>query len=384
MIDLGIDYGTAIAFLMQPSITEINNFNNGKESVYNSKFTQPIKDTLVKLLNELGVTNREGKPLTSYITIDNLDRIISSNPVIKQAYSDIFGENLTTIDNIPLNGDLLKKRLNNKLLVENGALSKETYDKVFDIFNTLFFNNIYDITKNIEKLARCCNPDKFGAKQTIYETRQTLNNIKKFSKTRSEIGNTLLTEDDIPLLQAIYPNNVETDEDINNSAYPYLAAFLRYATIASVDVNTKLFTMEGEDMDAYLNIFTTKFGINLNAEQYKDFKKYLVSQMIAGCEFIENPKTIDSTGRIIDDIEMCEYYAKTNTNKYWNVELARLFGYDILELDNFEIKDIENPTEEELFKFRKLTPAQKVLKIRSLFTENAGLFEHLNINLFHL
>ena len=542
LIDLGIDYGTAIAFLMQPAITTINTFNGNKESVYNSSFAIPIKDTLIKLLNDFGIRTKEGKPLTSYIKDDAIYSIIKNDIEIKQGLKELFNIDELNVTEIPLRGDLLRLRLQNekltdniqienkiinnyyegnieenddsifvfgsngasyngnpikgtggaalvalnqgrieqkenmantisksgkaygiqtvtkpgakkslskeeiienikkfyiyannnpnktfkiayrnignqislngysgddmlKMFIESGnipnnvyfskewydsklnnsnkikGLTKKQYDIIFDIATTLFFENVNGITKNIEKLAKCCNPDKFGAKQTIYETKQVLDNIERFSRNTSDIGNTLKTEDGKNLLQKIYPNLLETEDDIKNSAYPYLAAFLKYSTITSTTINSELFIIE-KNIDSYLNIIKNSLGISLSNEQYLNFKKYLVSQMFAGVSVFTTPLTVNENNYIIEDEKLAEEFEKLNVN-FWNTERARILGYDVIQLGNFEIQDFENPTKDELMKFKKLTVAQKVIKIKELFGDDAGIFKHLIVNLYN-
>lgn len=399
LVDLGIDYDTAIAFLMQPAITTINDFNFKKESVYGNEYINPINRSLFTIYKNIfgegavRQTNKgadKNKP-SEYSSKQSLYDLFNKSEDIKKAIKELFGVNVTKIENykFPLNGGLMQKRLANKQLLDTiSNEDKEFYDDVFDLVMTSTFDRLFNITKQIEGIVRCCNPDKFGAKQTIFETRKVINKIINYLNSSNASGNILKTKDGKNVIQAIYPARGEFSDykdlkiDINKSKYPYLAAFLQYSTLQSVKINSELFTLENDNIYNYVKKIESSIGREMSLEEYKRFKKFIVKQIIHEVPKLSQPLTIDDNGHIIPDIELIEEY-ESNGKAYFNEELIRINGYNVTESYQFNVKDFRNPTKEEIDVFKRLTPAQKVLAILKIFTDGAGIFNQINTNIFN-
>ena len=401
MIDVGIDYRTAIAFLMQPSITKIVEAHNEINSIYSNTIGNPIKTAIKRIAAEAGITIK-GMPITDYTDYYDVIQALSSNKDIQRVAYELFGatisEEIPIVElSVALDATKLKRRLEQAEITNNSTLSqeeKQLRDIVFDIAMVFTFEKIYNTTKNIEKIMRCCNPDRFGAKQTIRNTRMIINNIAELGfndDNPNKIGDTIFTAKG-NLLEAIYPgfvttiNNDKTYEfgeiDIQNSLYPYLASFLQYATMPSIQINSTIFPTENEIYNNVTDAVQRKLGIIFTDEQYKEYKQYMMSMIYASVPYINTPLTIDKEGWIDEDDNRTISATENNTN-YWNAEVSRIFGYEETTKGNVEIQDIYNPTKEELAEFNKLTPAQKVIWIQYHLNENKGIFDFLNVNKFN-
>jgi tetratricopeptide (TPR) repeat protein len=85
-------------------------------------------------------------------------------------------------------------------------------------------------------------------------------------------------------------------------------------------------------------------------------------------------------GYFEEDIDRVSEYSKNNIN-YWNAERSRIFGYEEIESLSLEIKDFDNPTEEELNTWYKFTPAQKVMWLIMNIDTSKSIFKYLEVNL---
>ena len=72
---------------------------------------------------------------------------------------------------------------------------------------------------------------------------------------------------------------VRGDIDIENSVYPFLAAFFKYATLTSVDINKQLFPTENDVYNAVLNAVQVKLGVVFTPKQYREYKQYMMNMI---------------------------------------------------------------------------------------------------------
>lgn len=390
LVDVGIDYKTAIAFLMQPAITRINNAYYKSKSIFTKAGGNNINTAIREIANELGLTIR-GKSISQYEQMENVWAILNGNERLQNAFKSLFGVEISPVNGIDglsthLDGMLLLDRLNESGIFNNTELSdidKQYYKAAFDLYNIINFRNVYNTTKNIESLARCANPDRFGAKQTVKSTRDKIEDIINFATDdKNETANTILVGKQ-NIIQALYPG-VGTAEgiDVENSAYPYLAAFLKYSTIPSVEINKKLFTLEGDNFYAAIKSAEDALGCKFSEDTVKEYNQYLVNDAYNAVPFFNTPQTISKDGYIIDDVERIKENEQSDTF-YWKAENARIFGFDVTVSSNLKVDDINHPTAEELAIFNKMTPAQKVLWIQSTFSDGKGIFDLLSVNTFN-
>lgn len=390
LIDVGTDYDTAIAFLMQPGITRIVDSYYKTKSIYVNSGVNPIYAAIKSIATNLGITIN-GDAINEYTPITNVINLLSSNRKLQDAFRELFSVNISynnTLDNVvfDLDIEMMENRLKQAEITNNLELSSEDKvyrDAAFDLAIIMTFNKIHKTTKNIEALARCSNPDRFGAKQTIRATRRTLENIKVYATDYENSITNTLTVKGKPLISALYPGfGSSRGINVNESAYPYLAAFLKYATIPSVQANTRLFPTESKEYNDITNAVQNKLGIVFTDDQYKEYKQYMMNDVYMGVPFLSTPITVDKEGRITYDNERIKEQTENNTF-YWNEEYSRIFGYDITQSGYFEVKNINKPSVDEIARFNKLTPAQKVIWIQANFTDGRGLFDFLDVNTFN-
>lgn len=400
LIDTGMDYRTAIAFLMQPAITTINEVNNESNSLYltggGNTVQKAVKRIAAKAGFKLGATD-----ITDYSNYESVLLALNSNEQFKNAYRELFGAEISTQKPIQeqqftLNAKVLKSRLESSKITNISELSQKDNDiknAVFDIAVCLAFNKINKTTKNLEKVLRCCNPDNFGAKQTIRETRTIVDNVIAYGFTNNEVGNTVMCKGK-RLIEKLYPGFIKIEKnevsdlnelvrgdiDVENSVYPFLASFFKYATLTSVDVNKQLFPTENDVYNAVLNAVQVKLGIIFTPKQYREYKQYMMNMIYSQVPILNTPLTITKEGWLNDNNEGIVKSTENDTN-YWNAEISRIFGFETTQKINFDIKDVFNPTKEELNKFNALTPAQKVSWIQTHIDGDLGIFNYLNVNL---
>ena len=157
-----------------------------------------------------------------------------------------------------------------------------------DLAAILNFNYINDYSRIIANHVRVLNPDKFGAKQTIYSTRKVIDAIGTIID--SDDANRINVNGE-PLLEAIYPGITkatetgvfmpelylaETDKP---SAYPALDAFMRYSTVPSILINKGLFETESHNFVNAINSIQNYISGSINEKLYNDFKKYVLEYM---------------------------------------------------------------------------------------------------------
>ena len=400
LIDTGMDYRTAIAFLMQPTITTINEVNNESNSLYltggGNTVQKAIKRIAAKAGFKLGATD-----ITDYSNYESVLLALNSNEQFRNAYRELFGAEISTQKPIQeqqftLNAKVLKSRLESSKITNISELSQKDNDiknAVFDIAVCLAFNKINKTTKNLEKVLRCCNPDNFGAKQTIRETRTIVDNVIAYGFTDNEVGNTVMCGSK-RLIEKLYPGFIKIEKnevsnldelvkgdiDVENSVYPFLAAFFKYATLTSVDVNKQLFPTENDVYNAVLNAVQVKLGVTFTPKQYREYKQYMMNMIYSQVPILNTPLTVTKEGWLNDNNEAIIKSTENDTN-YWNAEISRIFGFETTQKINFDIKDLFNPTEEELSKFNALTPAQKISWIQTHINGDLGIFNYLNVNL---
>lgn len=400
LIDTGMDYRTAIAFLMQPAITVINKVNNESNSLYltggGNTVQKAIKRIAAKAGFKLGATD-----ITDYSNYESVLLALNSNEQFINAYRELFGAKISTQKPIQeqqftLNAKVLKSRLESSKITNISELSQKDNDiknAVFDIAVCLAFDKINKTTKNLEKVLRCCNPDNFGAKQTIRETRTIVDNVIAYGFTDNEVGDTVMCGSK-RLIEKLYPRFIKIEKnevsnldelvrgdiDVENSVYPFLAAFFKYATLTSVDVNKQLFPTENDIYNNILNAVQVKLGVIFTPKQYREYKQYMMNMIYSQVPIINTPLTVTKEGWLNDNNEAIVKSTENDTN-YWNAEISRIFGFETTQKINFDIKDVFNPTKEELDKFNALTPAQKISWIQTHINGDLGIFNYLNVNL---
>lgn len=359
LADIGSNYDTAVGFIMQPAITKIVNAYNANKSIYSDKHNKPIEEAIKSTGKE--ILN------TYHINTDkmNLGEIIARvNGLLGTKYS------LDKHNNITLSSDELAKRLlNDKNRPVKGSIYQHDWGVLFA------YNDLAKLSDKIGSTARVCNPDRFGAKQSIFATRKVFNDIADLIEdenpalvvgTSSIVNSIYAGYDPTKGLRSYITSNAK-------SAYPSLNAFLKYASAPSILVNRMLFDTEQDNFRiANRAIEVINGSNNVTEKDYKGFTQYILNAAYKQTDAVVNNYTYDVEKK------------QTVVNKEVDEtdEALRIMGYGCTPDFTFIVKDVTNPTQEEVNAWSKLSPAQKIswLKANSV---DAGIFNYINTNLFN-
>lgn len=359
LADIGSNYDTAVGFIMQPAITTIVNAYNANKSIYSDKHNKPIEEAI----------KSTGRAIleTYHINTDkmNLGEIVDRvNGLLGTKYS------LDKHNDITLSPDELAKRLlNDKNRPVKGSVYQHDWAVLFA------YNDIAKLADKIGSTARVCNPDRFGAKQSIFATRKVFNDIADLIEdehpalvvgTSSIVSSIYAGYDPTKGLRSYITSDAK-------SAYPSLNAFLKYASAPSILVNRMLFDTEQDNFRiANRAIEVINGSNNVTEKDYKGFTQYILNTAYKQTDAVVNNYTYD--------VEKKE----TKVNKEFDEtdEALRIMGYGCTPDFTFNVKDVTNPTQEEVDAWSKLSPAQKIswLKANSV---DAGIFNYISTNLFN-
>lgn len=380
---IGIDYENVIGFIRQPIITQLVANNNLIKSVFISNNNQAIKMTLADIVNKLGIKN--GKYDITYNTSNNkIINAIKTNGSFVQAFNTLFGIDISQMDNsdiLNIKLPLDKQRMFTRIKRDAQQKGNVIENAAFDFGMLLTFKNIQRSAEKINKYISATNADKFGAKASIHETRNT---IEEINKLRDDYT---LSKDGIPFIELIYPSTDEYHSriDVENSQYKSIAAVYAYATNPSLQTNTKLFTTENDDFNITEHIIQNTIHHRFTEAEYKEYKKYAISYLYNEIEKLLTPLTVDKKGKIMPNTEMINQSNSElkTANDYWNAERSRICGYGVTLDGDFDIKNVNKPTKNDITQFNKLTPAQKVLFIQKHFPDNQGIFNYVKVTLLN-
>lgn len=359
LADIGSNYDTAVGFIMQPAITKIVNAYNANKSIYSDKHNKPIEEAIRSLGKE--ILN------TYHINTDkmNLGEIIARvNGLLGTKYSLDKHNDITLSPN-----ELAKRLLNDKNRPVKGSIYQHDWGVLFA------YNDLAKLSDKIGSTARVCNPDRFGAKQSIFATRKVFNDIADLIEDK----NPALVVGTSSIVNSIYAGYDPTKglrsyiTSNAKSAYPSLNAFLKYASAPSILVNRMLFDTEQDNFRiANRAIEFINGSNNVTEKDYKGFTQYILNAAYKQTDAVVNNYTYDVEKK------------QTIVNKEVDEtdEALRIMGYGCTPDFTFNVKDVTNPTQEEVNAWSKLSPAQKIswLKANSV---DAGIFNYINTNLFN-
>ncbi len=359
LADIGSNYDTAVGFIMQPAITRIVNAYNANKSIYSDKHNKPIEEAIKSLGKEILETY--------HIKTDNMNLgeiIARTNALLGVKYS------LDEHNDITLSPDELAKRLlNDKNRPVKGSIYQHDWAVLFA------YNNLAKLSDKIGATARVCNPDRFGAKQSIFATRKVFNDIADLIEDEHPalvVG----TSSIVSSIYAGYEPNKGLRSYITSdatSAYPSLNAFLKYASAPSILVNRMLFDTEQDSFRiANRAIEAINGSNNITEKDYKGFTQYILNTAYKQTDAVINNYTYDVEKK------------QTIVNKEVEEEdeALRIMGYGCTPDFTFNVKNVTAPTQKEVDAWSKLSPAQKIswLKANSV---DAGIFNYINTNLFN-
>lgn len=412
LVDLGIDYGTAVAFLMNPVITTISKHNDKRNSVYKNEYTNPVRDTIVELAEKILDTKIDRTKSIDDIISDVL-KVEKHRPTLAK-----FGVELNKDGSLKHSIKLNKTTLMERLTAQKRGLPSSDF-LLEDFATALHFHKLHTLTMNIERVARIMNSDKYGAKQSVNATREKINELIELSHIEDE---QLHEKSDYKDAKAIYftsnrtkkglVNSVFPGEEIivdeNNkdriqigdriiektiipkrsgfiidektSVYPHLAAFYKYATATSVKANSQLFKLQRTHIVDMFDAIFSDMKVKPNEEKYREIERSYVSYVYQQAAYISRPITINSSGQVILDKVRED---NNNGSASENAERDRIIGYNNVNTYHRDGIDIHKPTKEDIAWFNTLTPAQKVMWVKTNFKDGAGIFDFLDVNLFN-
>lgn len=368
---LGIDYENTIAFIRQPVITQLVMNNNLINSVFfKNTALDPIGMTFNSIAQKLNlgyVKNRKFRSIQSDTRINDTIGAFINNSDFVDAFYDIYGIDLSEVTSLK---DLRKITvpLSKRQMFERIKDKEEynVYQAAIDFAMLTNFMNYKRISDNINNLMRATNVDKNGALQSIRENRKAIELIEKLR------DDTTLMKDEQSFIDVIFTPNIADSE------YKSIDAIYQYVTLASNNTNENLFMLETADFDMLTKRVEKTIGRHLTENEYKEYKRFLMNYIYNNEDSVLlAPITIDTIGRVRKDTQT------QNNDTYWNTERSRIFGFGRRFSESFDIKDINKPTKEDIAKFKRLSPAQKVLFIQKHFTENTGIFNYLNVTLYN-
>ena len=385
--DIGSDYNTGIPFIMQNGVKRIVDAYNSNKSIYAFGNRNPIHTAIKKVALEL--LRFDGKNVSDDASLDTIFTML--RPYSKELGA-LFGADETykielndkEIAKLLIDGNRYRQQLKSQSPVERENL-------LFDLGVILQYYKLNNLGNTISSYARVCNPDKFGAKQTLFSTNKVFDDIAQLIADEKE--SKTITVGNKSLLESIYPGltitngNVDIDAFIKSentdSSYPPLYNFLKYATATSIKINRNLFETQNQSFIDTVNSLRFAFSgqrKQMNEQTYKDFQNYILGILYNRTKAVKS----NITYKIGEGFD----YTDENLDK----ERRRIFGYgydpNLMYTDKngqeheFTVKDINNPTQEEIDAFASMTPAQKVMWIQSNFRES-GIFKYLRSNLFN-
>lgn len=350
--DVGSNYKTGVAFMMHPAVTRIVNAYNKGKSVYSEDSAQPIVDALKEVAEELGVDTSS----------------LYSGKMVVEAINNKLGTDYSFIknNNIVLDEEQLANDVKN---ANNVSLARE-------VEILMAYNDINRLADVIQKTVRVCNPDKFGAKQTIFATNEVFETIKDINNSKQA---KVLSKNGIPFLESIYPGLIKDGvvdkdnyvKDTNESAYPSLNAFLKYASVTSTVVNSMLFETQ---ISGFVNTIKSLSRMlptprRLTEKEYNDYENYVIGAAYNNADGIRLGYTINSSTGGLESTQTSDLQ-----------ERLRIYGFSGSPVFHFDVADITEPTQDEINAWSKLTPAQKVAWLQSK-SEDAGIFGKLKVDL---
>lgn len=410
LVNAGSDYKTALSFIMQPGITEITKAYNANNSVFNDgRKINPIHEAIKNIASRLDIEVDEDAPITALLAAVNKKYGKEFNKLFRQKDDkDItIGLSDEDLENLPIVVQLLVDRLKNTGKFSSSTPVEET---LFDLGVALSFYKLNKTARQIDDITSCCNPDKFGAKQSFFATRQVFKNIRDciYSTETSPSGaiykkrTPVLTVKGEHILESIYPGLFDETLDIHTaieklatstndkrSIYPTLHSFLKYASASSCIVGKTLFATEDPRFIEFVEHISTYFSsrdAKLTEDTYNSFKKYVLSDIFNHCPSVQFPITVRSTKNGLK-LTLKEKVTERDIKN----ETARIYGYNhrndlSIRVDGkiveIKIADLNNPTNDEMELFEQLSPAQKVQFIKTHFS-NPGLFSYINATLFN-
>ena len=381
---IGLDHEFSVGFIRQPAITKLVANNNLINSVFFSSKNDAVKMSLADIATRLGRKAKGKYDITHNTSLGVILNSFKEDGWFVEEFKYQTGIDITKVNNnkilklrIPLNKADIFKRIK-----DEAAKTGDIYENaVQDVIALIQFSQYKRTTDKLNEYIQALNTDKIGAAPSIRETRQMRDRINKLRQDST------LTIDGESMINKIYPadkynpNAIKVDE----SVYAPIAAVYSMATLPSIEVGGKIFTMENEDFALAEETVQQTIHKRLNTEEYKEYKRYAVATLYNTISKLLTPLTVDERGRIIpysEEIVNEDTELKT-ASPYWDRERSRIVGYGITDEGNFKCANVNAPTADEIKEYLKLTPAQKIMFIQRNFSDNQGVFNNIKVTLIN-
>ena len=324
--EIGSDYDTAVSFIMQPGISRIVDAYERSKSVFSTDNRNPIYEAVKSIAIDLGIKT---------INVGGTELETEKAPIntVVEALQTTYGEQFkkvlgggkislkdnAAIKDVALNVKMQFRRFQRNL--DDVDAQTRTNLLLWDLGQILQFNRLNSIATRITNLARVCNPDKFGAKQSIFTTNKVFRDIDKLIdegqgdvlrvKREGEEVYTYTDEkgkthtiDDMPFLEAIYPGiSGGIQSFLRGKHIPHSAIFSRYSTLnsfllmatgSSIEVARPLYKTESKEFRDLVygieNVFDNTRNTSLDESTYYDFSKYILGNYYRANPFIAEPQ----------------------------------------------------------------------------------------------
>ena len=324
--EIGSDYDTAVSFIMQPGISRIVDAYERSKSVFSTDDRNPIYEAVKSIAIDLGIKkiNVGGTKLeTAKAPINTVVEALQTT--YGEQFKKVLGggkislKDNAAIKDVALNVKMQFRRFQRNL--DDVDAQTRTNLLLWDLGQILQFNRLNSIATRITNLARVCNPDKFGAKQSIFTTNKVFRDIDKlidegqgdvlrvkregeeFYTYTDEKGETH-TVDDMPFLEAIYPGiSGGIQSFLRGTHIPHSAMFSRYSTLnsfllmatgSSIEVARPLYKTESKEFRDLVygieTVFDNTRNTSLDESTYYDFSKYILGDYYRANPFIAEPQ----------------------------------------------------------------------------------------------
>ena len=324
--EIGSDYDTAVSFIMQPGISRIVDAYERSKSVFSTDNRNPIYEAVKSIAIDLGIkkinvggTELETKKAPINTVVEALQTTYGEQFKKVLGGGKISLKDNAAIKDVALNVKMQFRRFQRNL--DDVDAQTRTNLLLWDLGQILQFNRLNSIATRITNLARVCNPDKFGAKQSIFTTNKVFRDIDKLIDegqgdvlrvkregdeiyTYTDENGKTHTVDDMPFLEAIYPGiSAGVQSFLRGKRVPHSAMFSRYSTLnsfllmatgSSIEVARPLYKTESKEFRDLVygieNVFDNTRNTSLDESTYYDFSKYILGDYYRDNPFIAEPQ----------------------------------------------------------------------------------------------
>jgi hypothetical protein len=338
IVDMGIDYETAIAFMNQPAVTAIVEQSNKTNSIFAKFKANPVAAAEQQLLTEY---------FGGRVTTNNVVKQLTKLGLMKKNKN---GGITRTIPKVDLNKDELLAALK----PENAMATEDAVKYQLSILG--MYERFKEIADGIAAYGNITNLDKIGAGQSLTQVHNTIERINDLRQGKgrgvalvsmkklhnTEKGNEVPTE----LAEAIYPQGDFNDIDPNDSVYPTLAYHYKYSMLASDKIVGGLFTTENDWFRELKKAFPTN-----DEQSIFNLENFVISMAMARTSFVRTNE-IAVNGQVI---------SATNNDDYTNQQ--RIYGFEQEIVHDFDFTNMSN---ENISAWLNLSPGNKLMLLKNV------------------